>query len=347
MVGEARLAATLDTVTRALGSGGYAAAVLATDAALTEVGLPGLEVDVDGGEFHFGRRLARLVRDRKLASVVYMGGGSVPLLAADELAAIARGVSAGRAITNNRYSSDLVGFSADEKLMGAIEGIERDNALAQTLTDAGRELEELPRTVETLFDIDAPTDAALLKLSGRGGPRLRACVAEVDIDTAVYERVLPLFLDRQKQIVVAGRVGSHVWRYLETETACRVRLFAEERGMEADGRVEAGTARSLLGYHLEAVGLERFFETLRELCDAAFVDSRVLCAHAGAQPSREDRFLSDLGGWQEVTDPFLRDLTRGASEAPIPVLLGGHSMMSGALMLLNEYAWCLRDEGQL
>ena len=65
--------------------------------------------------------------------------------------------------------------------------------------------------------------------------------------------------------------------------------------MEADGRAETGTARSLLGYYLDAVGSERFFETLSELGDAAIIDSRVLVAHAGSLPSREDRFLSDLG----------------------------------------------------
>ena len=56
-----------------------------------------------------------------------------------------------------------------------------------------------------------------------------------------------------------------------------------------------------------------------------------------------DRFLSDLGRWQDIRDPFLRGLTRAALEAPIPVLLGGHSLMSGGLMALNEHAWKQRD----
>ena len=43
--------------------------------------------------------------------------------------------------------------------------------------------------------------------------------------------------------------------------------------------------------------------------------------------------------------PFLRDFTRAAVEAPIPVLLGGHSLMSGGLMALNEFAWAERDAG--
>ena len=47
-----------------------------------------------------------------------------------------------------------------------------------------------------------------------------------------------------------------------------------------------------------------------------------------------------------MQDPFLRELTKGAATATIPVVLGGHSLMSGALMLLNETAWRLRDEGR-
>jgi len=109
--------------------------------------------------------------------------------------------------------------------------------------------------------------------------------------------------------------------------------------MEADGRAASGEARSLLGYYLEAVGIRRFFETLRELGDAAFIDTRVLLAHKRIEASREDRFLSDLGRWESIADPFLRDFTRLALEAPMPVLLGGHSLMAGGLMALNEYAW--------
>jgi hypothetical protein len=154
---------------------------------------------------------------------------------------------------------------------------------------------------------------------------------------------LALFLDMKAQIVVAGRVGSITWRYLERETACRVRMFAEERGLEAEGRAQDGTARSLLGFYLEAVGVERFFTALAELGDAAFIDTRVLLAHMRIDANREDRFLSDLGRWQEVSQAFLREFTQAACEASIPVLLGGHSLMSGGLMALNEFAWREHD----
>jgi len=348
LVAGARWAATRDSIEAALASGAYDRVVLVTDARPAIAEANGVTVDADAGDFHFGRRLAGLIGTYSLTRIVYMGGGSIPLFGAADFASLAETVTAGGAVTNNRYSSDVIGWAITADTLRLVEQAERDNSLASLLAEeGGLDLKELSRSVQSLFDIDAPTDLAVLKLAEPVGPRLREYAAAADIDIAAYERTLPLFLSREHQVIVAGRVGSHTWRYLETETACRVRLFAEERGMEADGRAEAGTARSLLGYYLDAVGPERFFDTLGELGDAAFIDTRVLAAHAGSQPSREDRFLSDLGRWEALTDPFLRELTMASASASIPVLLGGHSLMSGALMLMNETAWRLRDEGRL
>jgi hypothetical protein len=165
-----------------------------------------------------------------------------------------------------------------------------------------------------------------------------ASPAEPGLDLAPYRRCLPLLTDPSAEVLVAGRVGSQVWQYLERETACRVRVFSEERGMEAAAG-ERGAPRSLLAYHLQAVGLVRFFEELATLGGAAFIDTRVLLAHLGLRPSRADRFRSDLGRAHEIEDGFLRGFTEAAARAAIPVLLGGHSLVSGGLMALIEVAW--------
>jgi hypothetical protein len=315
-------------------------AVLVTNDPMLQIDLPGVTIDCDPGDFHFGRRLADVIRRHRIDSAIYMGGGSVPLFGPAEFADVVSRLAKGAAVTNNQYSSDIVAFPVIDRLLAVIEGVERDNALARALKeDAGLDVQALDRTLATQFDIDTPTDLCVLAMTGDGGTRVQAHLASLDLELARYRAVLPMFLDQAKQLLVAGRVGTHAWAYLERETACRVRLFAEERGMEADGRVSDGRARSLLGFHLEAAGLERFFATLAELGDAAFIDTRVLLAHKRIEASREDRFLSDLGRWQDIRDPFLRDFTRAALEAPIPVLLGGHSLMSGGLMALNEYAW--------
>jgi hypothetical protein len=346
MTAAARRAAALDTLERALSTGAFAYAVLVADSAdgLEELP-PGVRLDVDPGPFHFGRRLANVIERLGLRSLVYFSGGSVPLLAAQEFAAIAQelGRGEGRLVANNYYSADLVAFAPADAL-GRIDLPAIDNPLARLLAEeAGLTTHLLPRSVASQFDIDCPAELAILTLVGGAGPRLQALLDEWRLDASLYRRVLPLFTDATAQVLVAGRTSSRVWQYLEGETACRVRFFSEERGMQADSRVGGGEARSLVGFYLAAVGAQRFFATLAELADAAFVDSRVLLAHLGLRPSRADRFLSDLGRCDEIEDPFLRELTEGAARAAIPVALGGHSLVSGGLMALVEHAWRERD----
>ena len=42
-------------------------------------------------------------------------------------------------------------------------------------------------------------------------------------------------------------------------------------------------------------------------------------------------------------DPVVRDLTAAARAAPIPVVLGGHSLVAGGIWALAEAAWLARD----
>jgi hypothetical protein len=364
MLAEALRAAALDSLEEALGTGAFAGALLATDTPERPGPLPpGVTVDPDRGPFHFGQRLAGLIEQHHIESAVYFGAGSVPLLRGSDFAAIASGLGAASrvVISNNFYSGDLIAFRPASALLG-VEPPAADNALPRLLRDqAGLESLPLPRSTATQFNIDSPADLAALALHGGasaeggqtaarlggsapgGGPRLSCLLSSLDLDVTLYQRCLPLLTDPSAEVLVAGRVGSQVWQFLERETACRIRVFSEERGMVAAQRVSAdggrGSARSLLAYHLQAVGLARFFEELATLGDAAFIDTRVLLAHLGLHPSRADRFLSDLGRASEIEDPFLREFTEGAARAAIPVVLGGHSLVSGSLMALIEVAW--------
>jgi hypothetical protein len=353
LVDGARLQASLDAVAAWREATG-AAAIIATDTATTFEAMPlpeGVTVDADPRPFHFGRRLAGLIRNHALGAVVCLGGGALPLLAAADFNSIGRRLDRGEAVTNNLFSSDLTAFPATAATVAVLESVNRDNSLARALReDAGLVVEKLPATLETRFDLDTPTDIASLAVAlGAGavrpGPRLADFVEGAEINAGRYRSVLPLLTERTAQVVVAGRIGANTWAYLETETACRVRVFAEERGMEADERSARGEVHSLLGYHLEAVGVARFFSTLAELGDAVFLDSRVILAHRRLEPSRADRFLSDLGEPSGIADQFLREFTEAALAAPVPVLLGGHSLMSGDLMLLNDAAWALAERG--
>jgi hypothetical protein len=127
-----------------------------------------------------------------------------------------------------------------------------------------------------------------------------------------------------------------VLRYIEGITAGRTRVFAEERGMRASGRAQRNETRSLLGYHYQAVGPHSFFSELSELGQAAFIDSRVLFSHLGLHPSTTDRFYSDLLKPEYIVDPVVKEFTWAAKEASIPIVLGGHSIVAGALWALVE-----------
>jgi hypothetical protein len=64
----------------------------------------------------------------------------------------------------------------------------------------------------------------------------------------------------------------------------------------------------------------------------------VLLAHRfgadeAAWPVAEDRFASDLLLTPTIDDPWLRALTTSAVNAPIPVLLGGHTLVGPGLRL--------------
>jgi len=200
-------------------------------------------------------------------------------------------------------------------------------------------IQELPRCGATQFDIDTPMDLLTLAAHPEAGPHIGGYLEGLALDTSHLDAALPLMLDREATILVAGRLSSSTWSYLERQTACSTRILSEERGMRASGRQARGEVRSLLGYYLDAVGLDRVFETLATMAQAIFLDSRVVFAHRGLWPTAADRFHSDLRQPVQISDPFVRALTEAAMAAPVPVIMGGHSLVSGGMYALVEAAW--------
>lgn len=290
--------------------------------------------------FHLGRELREIARERRLERLCVAGGGYGALLEPTDLRALRERVEGtdGVVVSNNYYSADIVAFAPS----GALEAIDlpaTDNPLPRLLhQQGGLASHELPRGAPWLFDVDTPTDAAIL---GRDARRPEGVRGVATFEAELGERlstILGLIATPDVELCVAGRVGAPVWSFLETQTACRVRILSEERGMQAAGR-DAGAARTVLGFLYEQLGPEPFFARMAELGQGLILDSRVLLAHLRLRPSVSERFASDVLAAGDIRDERLAAFTRAAAAAPIPVLLGGHSIVSGGLFAMAEIAW--------
>jgi len=345
LVAGARLASALDLVEAALGIPEFDPVVVATNSAriASQVEELGAIADLDESAFHFGRRLLELASAYRAQKLFYAGAGSAPLLSPSDLAEVAVRLSEGEGlvITNNLFSCDWVGFSPASALT-EIRPPDSDNDLAWRLYDeAGLRPHVLPTSTATVFDIDTPAELGILKLYPGTRGRLAHFLKAVALDTHRIERVIRVLRDEQAFIFAAGRVPTYAWIRLEREALCRTRVLSEERGMRSSGRQGRGEVRSLLAYLVEALGPEEFFRRLAEMADAAIIDTRVLMAHWRIWPSAEERFSADLLMPDAVSHPLLRDFTLAAREAPIPVLLGGHSLVCGGIMALVDIATCV------
>lgn len=345
VLADARQAITRDIVERALGVAGVSQIILSTNsrtlARWARSRGVAVELDPPQGSFHFGNRLREIALAHGAQRILYMGGGTGALLQTADIARIVRAV--GRAdsvlLTNNYYSTDFAAF-APASVLDTIDLPAIDNDLGWVLGEkAGLPNQSLERTAATQLDVDTPTDLMALAAHPGVGPHTRAFLDGLEFDTSHLERALGVLVDRQAEILVAGRVSSSTWGYLERETACRVRVFAEERGMRASGRQARGEARSLLGYYYQQVGAQHFFDSLASMCQAIFLDSRVVFSHLGVWPPADDRYNSDLLRPQLIGDETVRTFTEAALSARVPVVLGGHSLVSGGMYALVEAAW--------
>jgi hypothetical protein len=365
LVVGAQHAATLDTIRAAADSGSYESAVLVTEDEGLSVAAAGLEREIGsamplvveraalpsagGGSFDFGENLRAVCRAHGLARVVYSGGGSMPLATAGTLADLALSVSGAApcVVSNNLFSADIVAIYPASAL-DKIGTLVNDNDLAWLLHyRAGLPHATTPKTLATNFDIDTPCDLATMYVATRSAPLegvlgtemrevLEGVPGAMPGLTGRMEEAYQVMATRRAQVLLAGRVSSWTWRRLEANLPCQTRVFSEERGMRASGREARGEVRSLLGLYADIAGVQGLIGALEETSDAAFVDTRVLFAHRKITPGRRDRFASDALMAAQVEEKWVRELTEAAASAKIPVLLGGHSLISGGVWAMSE-----------
>ncbi|HET9085292.1 MAG TPA: hypothetical protein VFN41_12910 [Candidatus Limnocylindrales bacterium] len=284
----------------------------------------------------FGERLRDLAAGIGDGGLIVLGSGAIPLAtAADrrDLVGAARGTE-GAALTNNRYSADVVAIARARSVLRTVPDLATDNMLPRWLDEvAGIPVSDRPARRRLGVDVDGPLDLVLI------GGRWLAHLDRVDVErvTSAIEAVRRVAADAHGELLVAGRISAANLAWLERETASRTRALIEERGLRTR-RPGQRPAASVLGALVERDGPGSFGTHVARLGDGAVIDSRVLLAHrSGADeagwPRAEDRFASDLLLADQIADPWLRALTESAREASVPIVLGGHTLVGPGLPL--------------
>ncbi len=322
---QAHQAAAQDLLETLWGAGLIERAIVATDDPAWAASLQGLPVEIDpdppGVPFRFGYRLADLLARHPAEAALYAGGGSAPLMGPEEWREALQSLGEGfQAVTNNLYSSDWIAFSSPQILIPAIATQTRDNALGWVFGhDLGLRVRSLSPSAATRLDLDTPVDLLIASLHPRTGPHLRRALESLDWSTERLERILEILAQEGSHLALIGRCAPTAWLALDQATHCWVRVFVEERGMVASGRLERGEVRSLLADYLERVGIPGFFAELARLAEGVLMDNRVLVAARGIWPSPADRFYADLMRWEEAPEPLLREFTARQPKPRFPL----------------------------
>lgn len=317
----------------------------------------------DGTPFHWGRWFVDAVRRAmddapgSVDAIGYAGGSSLSLLADEALDDLLSPVP-GEVVANNRFSADAFVVAGDlARACDFLEGCSSDNAAVRALEEGGWTARDLAAAPWSRFDVDTTLDLALLRLATRlpGMRRLDPGVRSYlematlpgggALEVPHLGRIGEVMRDRSAELVVAGRVPASTWQELETETACRVRCFVEERGMRSARGADAARPRSILAALMRRSSPGDLIAELAALGDAVVLDTRVLMAAVGASadavawPPEEERFASDFIDAGRVRTPWLRELTEAAASSSVPFLFGGHALVSDGLRLIVAAVW--------
>jgi CTP:molybdopterin cytidylyltransferase MocA len=297
----------------------------------------------DEQPFHFGRALQRVVRGLGAEGILYSSGAALPLISQDEIRWVLEAMEqhAPCVVVNNLQSVDLLAWNPADYLE-RIEPPPSDNFLGWLLREAGMERILIPNSAGIHFDLDTPTDFLILGLSGRAGPRSKAALKAITWPLERLQKAADVLATDLPEVAVIGRVGTPIIDHCNKYLRVRLRVFSEERGMKALRREEEGKVVSLMGDLIDAQGPREFFRKLESICSAAFFDTRVVFANHGRRVSDWDRYHSDLGRVDLIRDPWVRSFTEAALECRIPVVLGGHSVVSGGLWVLADRAIAAR-----
>lgn len=297
-------------------------------------------VSTSSSPFHFGETLQELISKYSLDGIVYFGSGSGALLTDQKMNTLVsfakQDVPA--ALLNNFYSCDFAAIAQARTLVRAdLPAI--DNSLGFALSRLEFSCFSLPHDISTQFDIDTPTDLSILATTELGGETLRTFLEQQGPIHSTVSSLINHLTSRASHLYLIGRVNPVTWSHFEQQIACRTSALAEGRGM----RAYPNSKGTFLRVDSRLDKPHAFFSRLASIADAAIIDTRPLLRGKGGLPSRADRFASDLYLPELIKDQLWATFTRQAMMASIPVVLGGHSLVSGGLYLLGKACWKNHD----
>jgi hypothetical protein len=291
--------------------------------------------------FHFGYALSSIVEENGFSQIAYFGGGSAPLMEVGLLEDIFYNVALSThplAVVNNYHSTDWMVLNQGDVLPQFQERLAKDNSLGWVLDhDAGLDVQAVDPCAASRVDIDTPSDLLMISRHPSLGSELKKFLVNAPSRCLdVIDRIREIMRTPASNLTLIGRTSPQIWGLINEYTKIWIRSFAEERGMMASGRFEREEVQSVLGEWVESWGPKRFIELLTDVSDGVIWDTRVWMAHRGKWPSTADRFASDLGWVDSITDSATNKLTQAVGQSEIPVLLGGHGVVSGGIYALLE-----------
>lgn len=294
-------------------------------------------------DFHFGRSLRTCIEaiSDDTGCLAYFGAASAPLLSDVWLARIVDHVLGAErpcACVNNYYSTDWAVLNYTSLIAAADEHIPTDNSIGWVAKNlCGFSINTLVPCAASRNDLDTPSDLMMIADHPGIGPYLRTWLeSNSAVDLTAARRIRSLLETNARTLALLGRVSSDTAIRLEKATQIWTRIYSEERGMTASGRLARGEVMSLLGKAFADWGPKRFVHELEELSDGVVWDTRVVMAQLFGWPSASDRYAFDLGRGDMLQNRALAEWCEAVHSSSIPILTGGHNVVSGGLLSLLE-----------
>ena len=287
----------------------------------------------NGRDYHLGEDLRTIINKYNMMNVIMMGGKSGSLINKEDFAHILLGITEHSSviIKNKVVNPSIIAFRP-ATVINSIMLPYTIEELIFNLNSAGLKNQILPCNLGVNFDIESPSDLAILLKSARKNSNIHSFLLAHGLNTGPVENIMEVIKGEYSNISIIGRVCPNCLNNYSRLLKSRMSVYSENFGKNHLNH--NGKGSSLVGLFLEEVGTEKFFKHLSSTTDGAIIDTRVIFAHFKKDPTPWDLFYSDLLEYDKVKDPMIKDFTKIAASCEIPVMLGGYNLVNGGVWAL-------------